>query len=238
MNEQYCDPQTGLCAASSLKELADLGSNKGSNRTELIYVGDPMCSWCWGISPDLIKLRDRFKKDDIAFRIVVGGLRPGGGDQWDTQLKETLKHHWDQVKQRSGQSFGYRLFELESFDYNTEPSCRAVVAVRTLLTNTEMEFFSEIQRKFYVDSEDPGTLDFYRSICDIFNVDYAKFTERFESESVKGETVEEFNLSRRWGVQGYPTVLLSHNNRLHHIANGYSSYEKMRDSVQELIHVA
>ncbi len=44
------------------------------NEIELIYVGDPMCSWCWGIAPQLDTLVRTHP--DIPLRIVVGGLRP------------------------------------------------------------------------------------------------------------------------------------------------------------------
>ena len=86
---EYCDPETGICTPSSLNELALIGTNNMPNKNEIIYIGDPMCSWCWGISPALIQLRNHFAKD-MAFRIVVGGLRPGGGDPWNDQMKEFI----------------------------------------------------------------------------------------------------------------------------------------------------
>jgi putative protein-disulfide isomerase len=151
----YCDPETGICTPSTLKELTTIGANEIADRQEIIYVGDPMCSWCWGISPALIQLRDHFVQEKIAFRILVGGLRPGGGDTWNEEMKDFLKHHWEKVHEKSAQPFGYKLFDLEDFNYDTEPSCRAVVAARPLVKEKEMEFFEAIQRKFYVESQDP-----------------------------------------------------------------------------------
>ena len=84
----YCDPETGICTPSTLLELSSIGNDPEGDKQEIIYVGDPMCSWCWGISPDLIKLRDHYRESQVAFRIVLGGLRPGGGDPWDDQMKE------------------------------------------------------------------------------------------------------------------------------------------------------
>ncbi|MFQ5523922.1 MAG: DsbA family protein, partial [Acidimicrobiia bacterium] len=40
--------------------------------TKLIYVGDPMCSWCWGFAPEIEDLADEYPVE-----VVVGGLRPG-----------------------------------------------------------------------------------------------------------------------------------------------------------------
>ena len=77
-----------------------------------------------------------------------------------------MKHHWQEVNERSGQPFGYDLFEKDYFNYDTEPSCRALVAARSMVKDNELEFFEAIQRKFYVDSEDPNETAFYASICD------------------------------------------------------------------------
>ena len=231
----YCDPKTGICTPSTTEELTDIGQNILTEKLEIIYVGDPMCSWCWGISPTLIRLRDHFAKQNIAFKVLVGGLRPGGGDPWDTQMKEFLRHHWEQVNERSGQPFGYQLMELDEFNYDTEPACRAVVAARPLVKEKEMEFFEAIQRKFYVDSQDPNKSTFYASICDEFEINYATFLARFESEAIKQETTEEFNLNRRWGVRGYPSVLLLNNDQLYQVANGYATFEEMKGQVDNLL---
>ena len=88
---------------------------------EIIYVGDPMCSWCWGLSPQLNALQRYGQQLGIPFSLVMGGLRPGGGEAWNADFKGFLKHHWEEVTQRSGQPFGYGLFDLEDFNYDTEP---------------------------------------------------------------------------------------------------------------------
>lgn len=227
----YCDPETGICTPSSLQELTSVGADKVADRKEIIYVGDPMCSWCWGISPALIKLRDHFIPNKIAFNVLVGGLRPGGGEPWNDDMKKFLRHHWEQVNERSGQPFGYDLMDLEDFNYDTEPSCRAVVAARPLVKEKEMEFFEAIQRKFYVESQDPNQRSFYQSICEEFDVNFEDFCSRFESEGAKKETTQEFQLNRQWGVSGYPTMILLNNDKLHMIAHGYAEFEQMRDTV-------
>lgn len=244
----HCNPETGVCGSGALQGPADLGSsdkdlsseheelaaNENSD-VEMIYVGDPMCSWCYGISPSMIRLRDHFIKEGIAFRLVVGGLRPGGGDRWDARMKSMLRHHWDQVKDKSGRPFGYALFDLEDFDYDTEPACRAVVASRSLAGKCELEFFDAISHKFYVDSQDPKESDFYQSICKEFSIDFEKFKELFESGDTRQKAFEEFDLNRQWGVQGYPTVLLSKENKRHFIAQGFSSFEQMLKRTEEAL---
>ncbi|GAB4244312.1 MAG: DsbA family protein [Ekhidna sp.] len=229
----FCDPETGICTPSTLQDLYTIGQDKLTEKTEIIYVGDPMCSWCWGISPSLIQLRDHYRTKEIGFKVMVGGLRPGGGDPWNDEMKNFLKGHWEHVHEASGQPFGYALMEREDFNYDTEPSCRAVVAARPFVETREMEFFEAIQQKFYVDSEDPTNLDFYQSICTEFEIDFHAFTNRFESEEIRYETNNEFTLNRQWGVQGYPTILLLHKDQLFLVANGYASFDQMKNQIEK-----
>lgn len=143
-----CDPKTGLCHPVDV-DSSPLEKIEKEPGKEIIYVGDPMCSWCWGISHHLRLLKDALPQ--LGFNIVVGGLRPGGGDEWNDQMKAFLKHHWEEVNHRSGQPFGEKIFDLEEFDYDTEPACRAVVASRKWMAAYVLDFYEEVSRKFYVD---------------------------------------------------------------------------------------
>ncbi len=202
--------------------------------SEVIYVGDPMCSWCWGIVPHLKKMKGFVESNGTKFNIVVGGLRPGGGEDWDENMKQFLKHHWEEVQNMSGQPFGFKLFDKREFNYDTEPACRAVVASRSLIGNQELDFFEAIQRKFYVDSEDPGDVFFYESICENFDIDFEKFKSLFISDQIKQNTHQEFLMNRQWGVRGYPTVLFKYGNDLHLISHGFAEFEVLKNRIVQL----
>ena len=238
MNQtQYvCDPETGLChpvdAASTVNQTVE----EKDEGKELIYVGDPMCSWCWGIANHLRQLKDHYAQ--FKFSILVGGLRPGGGDPWNDEMKAFLKHHWDEVNKRSGQPFGTRLFELAEFNYDTEPACRAVVAARQWMGPYEFEFYEAVTRKFYVENEDPKQEAFYESICQQFAIPYQDFITAFNSDAVKQNTQAEFVVNRNWGVKGYPTILLRVNQELFQVSHGYADFETMQAVVERVLQSA
>lgn len=229
----YCDPATGLCTPSNID--AEPQSYDFQDELEIIYVGDPMCSWCWGISPELNRLERAARVNGIPYRIVVGGLRPGGGDAWTDEFKSFLRHHWEEVNQRSGQPFGQALFQLDDFNYDTEPACRAVVAIRQMAPDKTLRFFELTQHHFYVKNKDPKTVEFYAPICNALQIDFATFKARFNSEELRQATQAEFQLSRQWGVTGYPTVILRKGKQLYAIARGYADFERMWSAVQQLV---
>lgn len=225
----YCDPETGECLPTDLPAFEKKVSLEEGY--EIIYVGDPMCSWCWGISNHLKALKGHYPQ--YRFSIVLGGLRPGGGEAWDDRMKDFLRHHWAEVTKRSGQPFGYDLFDREEFNYDTEPPCRAVVTARQWLDDT-LPFYEAISRKFYVDNEDPGEASFYESICQEFNIPFDEFLKSFQSEETKYATYQDFQLNRQWGVRGYPTVLFKAKDQLYQINYGYSEFEQMSGVIEKI----
>jgi len=226
----YCDPETGLCAPAPMEASAQPIELQAG--IEIIYVGDPMCSWCWGISPELNRLAKAARENGINYRIVLGGLRPGGGDPWNDQFKNFLRHHWEEVNKRSGQPFGEKLFERESFNYNTEPACRAVVCARQLAPASEERFFELVQHYFYVRNEDPNEVEFYAPICEVLNIDFERFKLLFASDELRWLTAREFRQSREWGVRGFPSVLLKKDQELQIIARGYAEFSTMWTQIE------
>lgn len=228
-----CDPETGLC------ELPDFSNEsaleiKRDGETEIIYIGDPMCSWCWGISPQLHALEQYAEQSGIPFRLVMGGLRAGGGEEWNDKFKGFLRHHWEEVNQRSGQPFSYKLFERDTFNYDTEPACRAVVTVRELSPAKTHAFYELVQHYFYVKNEDPNELDFYQPICEKLDIDFNTFKTLFLSDKVKALTRNDFMQSQQWGIRGFPSVVLRKGSDLHLIARGYAGYEEMVERIGQV----
>ncbi|MCB0707366.1 MAG: DsbA family protein [Saprospiraceae bacterium] len=229
----YCDPTTGLCKIEPMEPSAPkIEIQEG---IELIYVGDPMCSWCWGISPQLNQLKQKAEQAGIPYRLVLGGLRPGGGDPWNGQFKDFLRHHWKEVGELSGQPFGFSLFDQAYFNYDTEPACRAVVAARQLNPVVESRFFELAQHYFYVQNQDPKEACFYEPICLALGLDYEAFAVLFESQETKAATQAEFQLNRQWGVSGYPTILVRKEKQLYIIAQGYATFENMWERLEDII---
>ena len=231
--EVSCDPETGLC------EIPQLTSN--SNATidwktdeEIIYVGDPMCSWCWGISPQLNALQRYSQQTGIPFTLVMGGLRPGGGDEWNSEFKDFLKHHWEEVNKRSGQPFGFALFKEDNFNYDTEPACRAVVTIRAIAPKKALRFYELVQYSFYVESNDPKNVAFYQPICEKLGIDFTEFSEKFSSEEMRYATHLDFAQSRQLGASGFPSVMYRKKDKVHFIARGYSDYENMKETLEAI----
>lgn len=225
----------GVCEVPESQEpVASSMINAGKR---VIYVGDPMCSWCYGIAPVVAELQSYCDTNDIQFEIIVGGLRSGGGDQWNAQFQSFLRHEWQKIEETTGQPFRFDILDLDYFDYDTEPSCRAVVVVRDLLPADNQKsltaFFAKVQKKFYFDNEDPKETSFYESICNDLEIEYALFQAHFESAEAKHQTIEEFRCRSELGVRGFPSFLLVKDNEVSLLTAGYTSLQSLIRKIEK-----
>lgn len=236
-----CDVETGTCSVSNLAPKKSMQEGEYKHDMSLIYIGDPMCSWCWGSSSIVKDARELALDKGIQFSVIVGGLRPGGGDEWNDSIKRFLRKEWSNIQQATKQPFSFKILDREEFNYDTEPSCRAVYVARDLWQGEDdndrklLEFFSAIQYKFYVGGEDPTSLNFYQSICEEHGVDFAQFSQKFESEEMKDKTYEEFQLNRSWNIKGFPSFALRIGNQVTPIGSGYMQIETINKAIETAI---
>ncbi len=187
--------------------------------THLVYVGDPMCSWCWGFAPELDTL---VLTTGLPVQVIVGGLRPGPAAQpLDERMRRFLQGHWDHIAELTGQPFDARGLDREDWVYDTELPAIAVAVMRRDLPERTLEFFVTLQRAFYADAVDITDPAVYEDILEDFGVDAGAFVAAMTTEEARGLAWEDFASARRLGVTGFPTLLLHHTGRLSLLAAGY-----------------
>ncbi len=193
---------------------------------EIIYVGDPMCSWCWGIAPELQALQDRHP--ELPFRVIVSGLRPGPhAEPMDDRMAEFLSDHWRDVSARSGQPFDLAILERRDWIYDTEPACRAVVAMRGLDEAKAWPLFKRLQRAFYAEGILLNDPEVYPQLVQEVGGEPSVFMEAFVSEDTARATWQDFLTASSWGIRGFPTVIARNGSQGHIIANGYRRADDM-----------
>lgn len=209
-----------------------------------IYVADPMCSWCYGFGPELRGLLENFP--DARLDIVVGGLRAFNTEVMIDAKKASILEHWKHVAEASGLPFTAHGMPQPDFIYDTEPACRTVVAARTLADDLPsaaiLDVFLAIQHAFYAEGKDVTNLALLAQIAaDALNTagetdtfDAASFYETLTSPMTMADTRQDFEQTQRWGISGFPTLLLAQNDALHMIASGYTKTANLLASVRQL----
>ena len=201
----------------------------------LIYVGDPMCSWCWGFTP---VLEDVLEETGLHLDVVVGGLRPGpAAEPLAGGLGIYLEREWATIGERTGQPFDPRIFgELgDQWVYDTELADMAVVRMRDLAHDRTLSFFVRLQRAFYAERTDVTDRRSYRRLVRGFDVDPEEFVGSLGEDELRRQTWRDFATARRWGVTGFPTLLFRREGRLGVITAGYRPTSDVLAAVSSLI---
>lgn len=192
---------------------------------EFIYVGDPMCSWCWGFTPVLEKIQNRY---DIPIRVVMGGLRTGAQAQLvDTDARRMLADYWRNVGERTGQPFTTEALELDGWRYDTEPSCRAVVTLREMAPQDTLRWVARLHRAFYVEGVDVTDPSVFPDLLDGFDVDRDLFARNLTEEATIERTRQDFLEAQRYGASGFPTVLFRDGEDLGIVTRGFVPWDQL-----------
>lgn len=175
-------------------------------RPQLIYFADPMCSWCWGFAPTIAAIPERFG-DRLPISVILGGLRPGTIEPMTPRLSATIREHWRHVADASGQPFDFAFFDRKGFIYDTEPSARAVVAMRRHAPERTLEFMNRIQRAFYAENRDITDPEVLSDLAVEFGLSRTKFSADMANDDIRNETLGDFMVAQRTGVTGFPTLI-------------------------------
>ena len=212
---------------------------KDEKENALIYVGDTMCSWCYGFTPELDKFISLHP--ELKLRLVQGGLRPNNTEKI-IDKKEFLKSHWVEINKRTNQPFGYDILDNPDFIYDTEPASRAVVVARMIDPEKELDFFKAVQIAFYAEGKDTSDINTYLNIAKSLEIDSKKFEELFDSEEARYATKVDFQLSSEMGIRGFPSIVLKMGNQFYMISNGYREakdletvYENVMKELNEVV---
>ena len=205
-----------------------------NNSPVLWYFADPMCSWCWGFSPVIIEIKNKYASQ-IKIALVMGGLQPGETNAISDSSRQEISHHWHQVKEQSGQSFSFDKAMPEGFIYNTEPASRAVITVGSIDAAKNFEYFSAIQEAFYTKNQDVTQTENLQKIAIDCGIDGDEFIARFSSEELLENTQKHFQHARKVGVTGFPTLILIKNNELHVLTRGFQKYEGISAELDQLL---
>ena len=192
---------------------------------EFIYVGDTMCSWCWGFAPIVEKLQSHYA---FPTSLVNGGLRPGPNAQMlEDSPRGYLEHAWAQVAAASGQPFSESILFKDGWVYDTELPARAVVTMRDHNPAEEWPLFKRLQSAFYAEGIDVTDLAEYQALVAAFDVQLDSFLEDLADEKSRLAAWEDFERAQVLQAHGFPTLLLRTGSDMATVTRGYRTFDEI-----------
>ncbi|MDU9405985.1 DsbA family protein [Pseudomonas sp. zfem001] len=192
--------------------------------SRLLYVMDPMCSWCWGFAPVVEALAEQAAAADVPLQIVVGGLRR---DQVAIDAAARVRYlgYWQAVNASTGQLFDFERGLPEGMVYDTEPACRALVTARNLDAQSAWTLLKLIQQAFYTEGADVTQASVLVQLAEQAGIPRIEFAEAFDSQAMEDATAADFTWVQDLGIAGFPTLLAERDSQLALLTNGYQPLE-------------
>jgi putative protein-disulfide isomerase len=199
----------------------------------LVYIADPMCSWCYGFAPAIETIAAHFGPR-LPIKLLMGGLRPGVVEPMRDKDREYIRGAWANVHAASGQPFDAAFFERKGFVYDTEPSCRAVVVYRHMQPEDALAFMHRLQTAFYAHNRDITDTGVLSDIAAEAGADRNEFEATFRSAHAINATLQDFSVAIDAGIRGFPTLIAgTQADGYQIVTHGFAPLDGIRETLEQ-----
>lgn len=226
-NPLLCDPETGSCeipAATTQAQSVVLPID--SKPVKIIYYTDPICSSCWGIEPQLRKLKLEYGSYfDIDYR--MGGLLPDWSyNSGGISKPSDVAHHWHDASLYYQMPIDGDVWLEDPLD-SSYPSCIAVKAAQIQDRNKAVAFMRILREKLYLEKLNIAKWDNIVVCAQLAGLDTQKLKQDYDTDAKK-HFQDDLQLARQLGVRGFPTLFFADgdgNKLTVYGSKPYASYE-------------
>ncbi len=201
-------------------------------RDTLIYVHDPMCSWCWGFEPTR-KIIFETVADRMQIRRMVGGLAPDSDQPMPDSMRLMLQQTWQRIEQSiPGTRFNYAFWDECSPRRSTYPANRAVIAAREQGESFDPLMTARIQQAYYLEAKNPSDNSVLVELAADIGLDVERFAETLESDAMQQQLLTEIESTRAIGINSFPSLAVHRDGIVRHIGLSYTDPEAMLSQIE------
>ena len=192
----------------------------------LVYVHDPMCSWCYGFRPTWVGLR-AILPSALSVVALVGGLAPDSDEPMPAELAQHLAATWSRVASICGVPMNLAYWsQTPTPPRSTYPACRAVIAAERIAGRGDV-MTSRIQDAYYQEAQNVWRDDVLVALAEGIGFDPGGFADMLHANDIHAVHAEQRGLAERLGMSGYPSLMLIHQGQGTPIAVRHGAADQM-----------
>jgi predicted DsbA family dithiol-disulfide isomerase len=235
-NPLLCDPKQGVCEVPTVATTGEITTTDSHTEKpiKIVYFTDPICSSCWGIEPQLRRMKMEYG-EYIDIEYCMGGLLPswegfnGGGISKPSDVYQ----HWEEVSHHYGMPMVGDVWLKDPLPSSYPPSI-AFKAAQIQDEQKAILFLRRLREMVFVEAKNITRPELMKEAAAWAGLD----TKQLEIDiNGKGRQLFEQDLlkARQLGVRGFPTVFFndSSGNRL--TVYGVRGYEEFEASIKRLV---
>lgn len=203
--------------------------------TRLIYIHDPMCSWCYAFTQSWTNLQETLSVD-IPIISVVGGLASDTTEPMPLHTQKMVQQAWQKIEQTvPGVSFNWNFWTHNTPYRSTYPACRAILAAKKQQQNSEEKMIRAIQTAYYQKAKNPSLPETLQECAHEIGLDKVRFSKDLTSAEIDSQLHQEIQFARSLDANSYPSLRLQHNDSLHVIAVDYRDHRTMLQQINSVV---
>lgn len=203
-NPLLCDPIEGFCGLPETSESKTLESQNTVKPVKVIYFTDPICSSCWGIEPQLRKLKLEYGNNlEVEYR--MGGLLPDWSyNSGGISKPSDVAHHWDEVSEYYDMPIDGDVWLTDPLSSSYPPSI-AFKAAQIQDNDKAILFLREIREMVFMQKKNIAKWENLAIAAEKVGLNVEQLKTDFEG---KGKELfeEDLKFARQNGVRGFPTI--------------------------------
>ncbi|UEG53453.1 DsbA family protein [Mucilaginibacter daejeonensis] len=233
-NPMLCDIETGLCEVPSQQnDRPTEVNNVGKKPLKMLYFTDPICSSCWGIEPQLRRLK-------LAYGYVLhveyrmGGLLPDWSyNSGGISKPSDVAHHWDEVSLHYNMPIDGDVWLEDPLDSSYPPSI-AFKAAQLQDEKKALMMLRIMREMVFLKKMNIAKRDIILQAAALADLDLTKFEADLDNEAQRAFQ-EDLALARSMGVRGFPTIFFTNATGDTEKAYGTKPYEVYKMAIKKLI---
>ena len=199
----------------------------------IYYVGDPMCSWCWGFAPVLDAVKAAIP-EELPLVYVMGGLAKDSDEPMPQETREYIQGQWRLVTEQTGATFNWDFWDDCQPRRSTYPACRAAISAGLQQEDAVATMFEAIQRAYYQEARNPSDLDTLTALAGELSLDRDRFAEDVVSDEVEQLLQDGFNVRRSLGVREFPSLVYKNGEEQTWLVKGWASKDTALRMLEEV----
>lgn len=233
INPLICDPEEGVCEVpsnSTTETPQEIAPHKKPVR--VIYFTDPICSSCWGIEPQLRRLKLEYG-DIVQIDYHMGGLLPDWSyNSGGISKPSDVAHHWDEVSAYYEMPIDGDVW-LEDPLASSYPPSIAFKAAQIQDEHKAILFLRRIREMVFLEKKNITKWEHISKAALESGLDTMKLKADFEGKA-KNDFQEDLNLAKSLGVRGFPTMFFVDENNNQIKVYGVKPYSQFEEAVKKL----
>lgn len=208
-NPLLCDPETGVCGVPGSEENGLVTIDTTEKSVKVIYFTDPICSSCWGIEPQLRKMKLEYGKDiDVEYH--MGGLLPDWSyNSGGISKPSDVAHHWDEVSGYYDMPIDGDVWLQDPLDSSYPPSI-AFKAAQLQSEEKAILFMREMRELVFLKKKNIAKWENMALAAEKVGLDVKQLKSDFEGKA-KILFDNDLKMAREFGVRGFPTIFFVNN---------------------------